>query len=56
MKKSILYIFLTFIAISLSAQHRADRQQLSDPASSSMILMGDPQGYVKYDLNQSVIL
>ena len=34
------------------AQHRADRQQLDDPASFSMILLGDPQGYIKYDINQ----
>lgn len=34
------------------AQDRADRQQLSDPESFSMILLGDPQGYIKYDINQ----
>ena len=36
----------------LHAQHRADRQELSDPESFTMILMGDPQGYTKYDINQ----
>ena len=55
MKKLVLYTLLSFLAVSMSAQHRADRQQLSDPASSSMILMGDPQGYVKYDLNQPLL-
>ena len=37
---------------SARAQHRADRQSLSNPGSFSLILLGDPQGYVKYDLNQ----
>ena len=39
---------------SLSAQHRADRQSLTDPGSSPLILLGDPQGYVKYDINQPI--
>lgn len=34
------------------AQHRADPQHLSQPGGSSLILFGDPQGYIKYDLNQ----
>lgn len=34
------------------AQHRADQQKLDDAQSFSMILMGDPQGYTKYDINQ----
>ena len=40
---------------SLSAQNRADRQSLEDESSFSMILLGDPQGYVKYDLNQPLL-
>ena len=36
----------------LSAQHRADQQKLYDENSFSMILLGDPQGYTKYDINQ----
>lgn len=43
---------LTLCAASATAQHRADRQQLSNPDSFSMILLGDPQGYTKYDINQ----
>ena len=39
-------------AINVGAQHRADRQSLDDPDSFSMILLGDPQGYIKYDINQ----
>lgn len=34
------------------AQHRADQQHLTDPQSFTMILLGDPQGYTKYDINQ----
>ena len=34
------------------AQHRADPQRLSQPGGSTLILFGDPQGYIKYDLNQ----
>ena len=37
-----------------SAQDRADRQSLTQPGGSTMILLGDPQGYVKYDLNQAI--
>mgnify|MGYP000556181420 FL=1 len=36
----------------LPAQHRADPQKLVNPESFSMILLGDPQGYTKYDINQ----
>lgn len=50
------YVFLIwsicYIVMPLSAQDRADRQQLSDNDSFSMILLGDPQGYTKYDINQ----
>jgi len=41
----------TFCTMSL-AQDRADQQHLSNPGSSTMIILGDPQGYIKYDLNQ----
>ena len=37
---------------AVQAQHRADRQALENGDSFSMILLGDPQGYVKYDINQ----
>ena len=46
---------MAFAVASMSAQHRADRQQLTDPSSSTMILLGDPQAYVKYDLNQPLL-
>ena len=52
MKRFVL-LFLTVIAAKVSlAQNRADRLQLTDPSASTMILFGDPQGYVKYDINQ----
>lgn len=41
-------------SVSLFAQNRADRQNLSDPESFSMILLGDPQSYMKYDVNQPI--
>ena len=43
------------VNISLTAQHRADRQSLNDENSFSMILLGDPQGYTKYDINQPIL-
>ena len=53
MKRIFAILIVSLCAIvSVSAQHRADRQSLSDPSASTMILLGDPQGYIKYDLNQ----
>lgn len=51
---SAISALLILCAIS-SAQHHADRQTLTDPASETFILFGDPQGYVKYDLNQPIL-
>lgn len=39
-------------ANGVCAQDRADRLHLYDENSFSMILLGDPQGYTKYDINQ----
>ena len=50
--KKILSLALCFICLLANAQDRADQQHLSDPNSFSMILLGDPQGYTKYDINQ----
>jgi len=53
MKKFFFLIgWLLSMSFVISAQHRADQQQLTDPNSFSMILLGDPQGYTKYDINQ----
>ena len=40
------------VAFAAQAQDRADRQELTDPDSFTMILLGDPQGYTKNDINQ----
>ena len=47
------FIFLLMAGVyQANAQQRTDQQHLTDPNSFSMILMGDPQGYTKYDMNQ----
>lgn len=55
MKRFVLILALLLSIDPAFAQHRADRQHLSDPHSSTMILLGDPQGYIKYDLNQPLM-
>ena len=40
------------VVFTVRAQDRADRQHLTDPGSFTMIVLGDPQGYTKYDINQ----
>ena len=40
--------------LALQAQDRADRQNLTCEGGSTMILLGDPQGYEKYDINQGI--
>lgn len=55
MKKHILILLaMLCVCVASYAQKRADRQNLSDPKSTTMILLGDPQGYMKYDLNQPI--
>lgn len=51
-RQSILLLCATAFALTANAQDRADQQHLSDPASFSLLLLGDPQGYSKYDINQ----
>lgn len=54
--KLILFIILiSGIVPNVASQHRADQQKLTNPESFSMILLGDPQGYVKYDINQAIL-
>lgn len=50
-----LVIAMMLVCASASAQHRADRQHLTDENSFSMIILGDPQGYTKYDINQPIL-
>lgn len=52
LKRTVLSVLAAVLPFVLAAQNRADRQSLEDPESFSMILLGDPQGYIKYDLNQ----
>ena len=55
MKKSVIVLLaILFASFNLFAQQRADRMKLTDPNSSSIILLGDPQGYMKYDYNQPI--
>ena len=51
-RKLLLWCTTTLLTFTVQAQDRADRQQLTDPDSFSMIVLGDPQGYTKYDINQ----
>lgn len=62
MRRDINYhIYLIIISLililhsNLFAQKRADQQKLYDKDSFSMILLGDIQGYVKYDINQAIL-
>lgn len=52
MKTILTAVAILTVALCTSAQHRADQQHLQNPESFSMILLGDPQGYIKYDINQ----
>lgn len=53
-KNIFLIIIILFSSINLKAQHRADQQSLTDKESFTMVLFGDPQGYIKYDINQPI--
>ncbi len=52
--RHFLIIYVLFSIGIAKGQHRADQQELIDPNSWSFILMGDPQGYTKYDINQPI--
>ncbi len=51
-------IFLTALSLCLCvttfAQRYVDRYNLTDQESGSFILLGDPQGYMKYDVYQPI--
>ncbi len=51
-RKLLLLGAALLAALTAGAQDRADRQELTDPDSFTMIVLGDPQGYTKYDINQ----
>lgn len=52
--RCIALIIALLVTTVVRSQHRADAQTLSDPNAWTFILMGDPQGYVKYDINQPI--
>ena len=52
MRKTILTTLAFMAVLGGKAQHRADQQKLDNPESFSMIVLGAPQGYMKYDINQ----
>lgn len=56
MKSRTFLLTAICVAVTLTsgAQRRADQQRLDDPNSFSMILMGDPQIYARYDINQAI--
>lgn len=55
MRLRIAFIVLfSFSLTVLSAQRKADQMRRSDQKSFSMILLSDPQNYIKYDYNQPV--
>ncbi len=51
-RELLLWCAATLCALTAAAQDRADRQELTDPDSFTMIVLGDPQGYTKHDINQ----
>ena len=55
MKSKILIIaFALATLMPCTAQNRADQQHLTDSNSFSMVLMGDPQNYIKQAVNQPI--
>lgn len=54
-RKAILFVFSLLLSFYSFAQHRANEQNLTDPKAFSVILLGDPQGYIKYDINQPLM-
>ena len=51
-KKYLLLAIALLCATMGMTQNRADRQHLQDKNSFMIAVMGDPQGYTKYDINQ----
>jgi len=52
--KIFLSLLIFFNVWVLSAQQKADQMRTSDPDAFSMILLSDPQNYIKYDYNQPI--
>ena len=55
MKNRIILCLGCLLAfLQLRAQVNTNQQHLCNPNSFSIVLLGDPQNYVKYDYNQPV--
>lgn len=56
MRDKLLIFAVVFLSgiFSAHAQDRADQQHLENKNSFSMVILGDPQGYIKYDINQPI--
>lgn len=56
MRDKLLIFAVVFLSgiFSAHAQDRADQQHLENENSFSMVILGDPQGYIKYDINQPI--
>lgn len=54
MKKSIFYFVFLIIAMGVHSQVQTVKAELSNSESNSMILVPDPQSYIKFDVNQPV--
>lgn len=52
MKKLLLSLLLVFTLSDARSQQMPVEPELSDPGSFSMILLPDPQSYIKFDVNQ----
>lgn len=53
MKNRIILCLGCLLAfLQLRAQVNTNQQHLCNPNSFSIVLLGDPQNYVKYDYNQ----
>ncbi len=53
--KRICIVFFSLMYTIAYGQHLADPQTLENPKSNSFILLGDPQSYTKYDINQPIL-
>lgn len=50
-----ILIAILFVASQISAQEKFDAPKLSDPNSWTMIILPDPQTYVKFERNQGIL-
>lgn len=53
--KKIFTVIALLVSLTATAQKRADRVNLQAEGASTMILFGDTQAYLKYDINQPIL-